>query len=92
MRGPVAPAPRQHQSARPAGQCPAGWVCPVRQMSRSFLLEPLGGQQAPGGGGKPRLAYLDHIARDRRQRGRPLSSEDPGPTSASCPAPHQPTT
>lgn len=28
-----------------------GWVCPVWQMSLSFLQERLGGQQAIGGGG-----------------------------------------
>lgn len=40
-----------------------GWMCPAGHMSPSSWLGLFGGQQAAGGGGKPSLAYLDHIAR-----------------------------
>lgn len=59
---PVAPASRQHQSARPARGC-QGVGVPSWQMSPSFWLGLFRGQQAPGGGGKPSLVYLQRTAR-----------------------------
>lgn len=79
---PVAPASRQHQSACPATAIARGWVCPAWQVSPSFWLGLFRRQQAPGGGGKPRLAYLDHIARGQAGRQEaPLKTQGQSPPS-----------
>lgn len=58
-----------------------GWVCPTWQMSPSSWPGLFRGQQAPGGGGKPSLAYLDHIT-----RGQAGSQEAPLKTLAQSPS------